>query len=348
MALLSKIGANITDEAVRLPNRFRGGIMPMGAVTRKPRANSTEEIISSFRAHADSYEKSAQNAENELINIANTVGLDLRKEAKKLGVSIFDVAKVKNTPHYYTSEGDAVNLISISEDLARRKTVCTSNSKDIRTFLAQVKDIDPKHLGVAHDILDLGNIQELLNTNINLQTLLKNGKTVMGDLLSKFPAISRRSPGAIELTESVINNSDTTNAKYFIQQLFGNDLDIMSMVSEQMKAAKDIVPTIAKQTLGGGYLMDYSKENEFFNFLASFLRTDAKPENINLLGKILKAIENISHKSSPSVDGIDIALGDTKTIQENMKLMPQVLQNAETSGQNIDLSGFLTKNINLD
>ena len=37
-----------------------------------------------------------------------------------------------------------------------------------------------------------------------------------------------------------------------------------------------------------------------------------------------------------------------ETIQENMKLMPQILQNAETSGQNIDLSGFLTKNINLD
>ncbi len=348
MSLLSKVGANITGEAVKLPNRFRGGFMPMGAVTRKQRANTTSEIMSSIRAHVDSYERGAKNAQETLIAKAKEVGVDVEKEAKKLGVSIFDVAKTKGQKHYYTPEGDPVNLIAISEDLKMRKTICDSNSQEIRTFLKQAGDIDPKHLGLAHDILDLGNIQELLNTNINLQTLLKNGKTVMGDLLSKFPAISRKSPGAIELTETVINNSDTTNAKYFIQQLFGNDLDILGMVSEQMKATKDIVPDIAKQTLSGGYTMDYSKEFNFFKFIADFLRVDAKPENINLLSKILKTVDKFSHKSSPSIDGVEIALGNTKTIKDNMELMPQLLQNAEQSGQNIDLSGFLTKNINLD
>ena len=42
------------------------------------------------------------------------------------------------------------------------------------------------------------------------------------------------------------------------------------MVSEQMKATKDIVPDIAKQTLSGGYTMDYSKEFNFFKFIADF------------------------------------------------------------------------------
>lgn len=276
MALFSKVGMHIADEAAKLPNRFTGGFSSMGAVKRPPRTNTTEELMASINAYA------------------------------------------KENP-------------------------------EIAEFTKQMKDMNSQHLGLAQDIIDLSNIQELLSTNINLKQPSKiSGKTNFGVILNMLPKVSKQNPAALDLTQAVINNSDTINSKYFLSKFFGFDLAKASVASEQIKAVEGMVPSIAKDTLSGGYTMDYSKNNEFFNFIMHLCSTDSKPENLKMLNSIIDSIEKFCKKTSPTCNLDDIRLGDTGAIKSNLKHLPNLLENAEAQGKNVDISGFLNKNINLD
>ncbi len=345
-----------------LPNRFvpqDSMFMDMGAVTRTPRQNSADELIKSIESYADIYESGVKSAEPKLIELAREYGVDLPKEAKALGVDVFQAAKKKGrveqdfkVKDWFSGEESverrALDLTEVATDVEAQKRLGETNSRELRNFLSQTEGMSTEHLGVAHDIIDLAHMGDRLQTNISLQKMLANGRTIMGDILSKFPEISRRNPGAVELTGKVFNHSDDTNSKFFLLNLFGNDLANTGHLTEQLRALKELVPALAKDTLGGGYLMDYSKENRFFRILTSLCRSDAKPENIRLLPNISDMIAKVSRKTHPSVDGVDIALGDTKVVRENLEVLPQVLENAEVAGKNLDVSGFLTKNVNLD
>lgn len=346
-----------------LPNRFKpqdGSIcLPMGAVTRTPRQNTTDELIRSIEAYADIYETGVKSAEPKLIELAKEYGVDLPKEAKKLGVDIFEAAKRKGKVEHdfkvrdwFTGEEKierrTLDLTEVTKDAENQMAMGETNSREIRNFLAQAEGMSEEHLGVAHDIIDLGHMGCRLHTNINLQRMLKDGKTTMSDILAKFPEVSRRNPGAIELLGKVFNHSDDINSKYFLCNLFGNDLANTGYLTEQLRAIRELVPAIAKETLSGGYLMDYSKENKFFRIIADFCRVDAKPENIKLLPRIFDMIDSIAKRTNPSMDCVDIALGDAKVVKSNMEVLPQVLENAERAEIGLDVSSFLTKNVNLD
>ena len=276
MSLFSKLSSKVTTEAVKLPNRFTGnGFMPMGHITREPRTNSTDEIISSIRAYA------------------------------------------KTNP-------------------------------DIAEFTKHLDEINSEHLGLAHDVIDLSRVYEMLPTNINLNQKISNEKSILGHILGILPEVSKKNPGAIELSESVINNSDTTNAKYFLTRLFAFDLPNMGNLSEQMKATKEIVPTIVKDTLSGGYTMDFKPNEEFFTFIKELSSSDAKPENVKLLSKIHDIVEKTSQKIQHSCDIQTLKRGNTKRIKENLEVLPQVLKNADAEGKPIKVAHFLENNINLD
>lgn len=279
MSLFSKISSGasaISVEAKKLPNRFiEGGWMRMGAVSREPRANTTQELVSSIRAYA------------------------------------------KENP-------------------------------EIAEFAKQINEMKPEHLGLAQDVIDLAHTHEMINTNINLKQASRvPGKTNFGVILNSIPTISRENPAALDLTQTVINNSDVTNAKFFLTKFFGYDLANAKVASEQMKAAEDVVPAIAKDTLEGGYTMDYSKNNEFFDFILTLCSSDSKPENIKMLKPIIDMLDKICKKTSPSCNLNEIRLGDTKVIKDNLDALPYLLENAEAQGKSVDISAFLTKNVNL-
>ncbi len=248
------------------------------------------------------------------------------------------IGAVKRTPRTNTTEELMASINAYAKE-----------NPEIAEFTKQIKDMNPQHLGLAQDIIDLSNIQEMLHTNINLKQESKiSGKTNLGVILNMLPKVSKQNPAALDLTQTVINNSDTINSKYFLTKFFGYDLEKASAATEQIKAVEKMVPGIAKDTLSGGYTMDYSKNNEFFNFIMHLCSLDSKPENLKMLKSIIDSIEKFCKKTTPSCNLDDIRLGDTATIKSNIKHLPNLLKNAEAQGKNVDISGFLTKNINLD
>ncbi len=57
--------------------------------------------------------------------------------------------------------------------------------------------------------------------------------------------------------------------------------------------------------------------------------------------------DTVAPKVNTNINLDDIRLGDTEKIAENIEVLPQVLENAK-SLKEFDVSGFLTKNINLN
>lgn len=214
---------------------------------------------------------------------------------------------------------------------------------EIADFAKHLNELNPKHLGLAQDIIDLSKTKEMLPTHIDIAPKTDNGKSIVGMILNRLPEISKKNPAALDLTETVFNNSDTINSKYFLCKLFGFNLENMGSLSKQLNATKEIIPEIAQDTLDGGYTMDYSKNKEFFEFVKALSSEDAKPENVKMIRPIMNAINKLCKNCQPICDLNEIKTGDTKVIKKNMEALPYLLENAEAQKIPVDISGFLTK-----
>ena len=85
-----------------------------------------------------------------------------------------------------------------------------------------------------------------------------------------------------------------------------------------------------------------------FQLISDLCKPDTKPENIKYIQKALDISDEVAPKTNSNRNLTDLRKGDTDTIIENLEHLPKVLQNAERQGiDKFDLSGFLTKNVNM-
>lgn len=235
-----------------------------------------------------------------------------------------------------------------AEELINSLKAHAKDNSEIAEFVKNLNNMDKKHLGLAQDIIDLANTNSLLPTNINLKKEVAPNKTILGSILNRLPNLSHKNPEALDLTEQVINNTDNQNSKYFICNLFDFDLERMgNSLAEQMKVVKEMIPTIAEGTLNSGYKMNFEANNNFFQIIKRLCSSDMKPENIKILDKITKLTDECK-KTEQIIDVDIIGGGNTSVMTKNLEVLPQVLKNADAQNKTINVSEFLTKNINLD
>lgn len=220
-------------------------------------------------------------------------------------------------------------------------------------------DMPQRHLSLAHDVVDLSNTTALINHDIfptvNFNAIgqnVKTGKdtTLMGYVLNLLPELSKANPKAVDLAETVVSHSDDTNAKFFLQR-FVEGFPFVG-TEKQAEATEPLVKYLTESILKGMPSMDLgptSKEQTFFNQISHLCREDSKPENIKLLKQVKDTTDRIASSVSASINLDDFRVADTERIVENMKVLPQVLEMAEAKGlSTFDVSGFLTKNVNLN
>ena len=63
-------------------------------------------------------------------------------------------------------------------------------SSEVKEFLPQLDKMNPKHLGLVADTIELANRKALLPNDINLKSQTSAGKTLLGVLLDIFPRAS--------------------------------------------------------------------------------------------------------------------------------------------------------------
>ena len=378
MSFLSKISGKVQDvvpqKAEKLANRFigDGGFMQMGATFHAPRTNTTEEIIASLKLLAQEQANNAKKGRKYLQELSDEGAYSLERLAKDRSQDIVDVALemqsrnveyVKNILRQGGTLSGAQRqeyeeLLQIAR-VAHSIKVAEFKTKEISEFLKIAGDMPQRHLSLAHDVVDLSNTSAFINHDIfptvnfnDIGKSVSTGKetTLMGYILNLLPDLSKINAKAVDLAETVVSHSDDTNAKFFLQRFVDNFP--IAGAEKQAEATEALVEPLANSILKGMPSMDLgprSKEHIFFNQIRHLCNEDSKPENLKLLKQTLETTDSVAPKVDADINLDDIRLGDTARIAENLEVLPQVLEMAEAKGlRTFDVSGFLTKNVNLN
>lgn len=214
---------------------------------------------------------------------------------------------------------------------------------EVAQFKKELKSMNPKHLGLVSDICELANHHESLYTAINIRKPAANGKSLFQFLMEKLPKASKENPASVELSQEIINNADCLTAKYSLASL--SPLYDCKEASKHIKATIPLVGDIAESTLQGGYLMDYSREQNFVNGIKSFISPDVILEKLEFLPKILKTAEKSN--ATCEIDALPFVTSNTpiSRIAENLETFKSLDKNMVD--KTINLTDFLEKNVNL-
>lgn len=231
-------------------------------------------------------------------------------------------------------------VLATMEELAQR-------NPDIQEFMSELKKMKPEHRKLVADTMELAQMHEMLPTNINMnQKNPETGKSMLQAILGILPKASKENPAVIDFTQEVINNTDTTTAKYFLASLPDNALK--SEFAEHFKASIPIVKDIAEQTLSGGYTMDFSKQKSFMDFIATLINRESKPEKISLLPKLCKAADEIPGANQLYLDKFIRSNAPVAQVEKNLETVKDVAQIMQKEGKSFDIVDFVNHNTNLD
>ena len=231
-------------------------------------------------------------------------------------------------------------VLATMEDLAKR-------NPDIAEFMTELKKMNPEHQKLAADTMELARMHEMLPTNINMNK--KNpqtGKSILQAVLDILPKASKENPAVIDFTKEVINNTDTTTAKYFLSSFPDNALK--SEFAEHIKASIPMVKDIAEQTLKGGYTMDFSKQQDFMDFITTLINRESKPEKIALLPKLTKVADEIPGENMLYLDSFIRSNTPVEQVEKNFETVKDVAEMMNKKGSSFDIVDFLNNNVNLD
>lgn len=220
-----------------------------------------------------------------------------------------------------------------------------SKSPELQKFKSDIRKVDAKYFGLISDVLELSHLHEMTSVPINLNKLVnKDGKSLIQSLLEVLPKASKENPGALEFTQEVINNTDTITSKYFLAELLG--VINAPKFSEYFKAVKPMVKDIAESTLNNGPTMDYSSQKSFMEFVKILVNPKNNLENLRLLPKLSKTLDELPGKHELYIDKFVTAnKAPTGQIEENIQTLKSVLPIAQ--GKSINVVDFVLNNVNL-
>lgn len=220
---------------------------------------------------------------------------------------------------------------------------------EVAKFKKELKEMNPKHLGLVSDICELGTCSEMIQTNINMRKPASNGKSLLQFLMEKLPKASKENPEMLDFAQEVINQTDTTASKYFLgsfASVFENP-----EAGRHLVATRPLIKDIAQSTLGGGYLMDYSKEQRFVNAINSFVNPSVNPEKIEVVNEALRTVDRLPESVDLACDinGTNIINSNTaaKQMKENLETFSQIAEGLSLQTDKMSVSDFIINNVNL-
>ena len=154
------------------------------------------------------------------------------------------------------------------EELVQTIDYYAQNLPEIKQFAKEIKQLNQKHMGTIADTLELSKHHDMLPTNINLAKMNDRGVSYRHAIVEDMIEASKTNPEAMELADAIINNTDSLTSKYVLASMSGGIMKNKELSKHMQETAK-VIPDIAKETLNGGYLMDYSKQENFMDWLVS-------------------------------------------------------------------------------
>ena len=234
-----------------------------------------------------------------------------------------------------------------SQEIAQTIDYYTQKIPELTKFADEIKTLKHKHMGTIADTLELSEHNEFLYNTIKLGEKSPNGITYREKLVKDMVEASKTNPEAMELVDSVINSTDTLTSKYALAMMTGGILKNKDL-AKQMQATAEIVPNIARETLQGGYTMDYSKQENFMNMIKTFVNHNANPDKIKaLFTELVPVTEKLEPNYDIYIDRFVNSSAPMEKVKENIKVLPDVVKMLGDKAQDMDVVEFVTKNTNL-
>lgn len=216
-------------------------------------------------------------------------------------------------------------------------------SSEVKEFLPQLDKMNPKHLGLVADTIELANRKALLPNDINLKSQTSAGKTLLGVLLDIFPRASKNNPNSLDFAQEVINNTDAITSKFFLWQTTGGVLE-NTKVAEHFKVAKPLVEVFAKKSLEPPKIYTFENQEKFMTLVKSVIDEDADPKKVSLVKDIYdKMNENGFLYLWDFVSG----KAPIAKIEDNLSTLNKISEMFTKTRERLDVGEYLTKNTNL-
>ncbi len=217
----------------------------------------------------------------------------------------------------------------------------------VRNFISDLRNLSFEHKALVSDVVERANSTAMLMTDIRLTAIdPKTGKSHLENLLGDIIYASKNNPYALSFLQQVLNNTDLSAAKYSLFSMSGGILKNTAL-AKHFAAAKSAIPMIAEQTLSGGYLGTFEKEQNFINFIKVLINPSAKPQNIELLNELKKTVEPLKNLKNIFLDTFVNSDVPVEKIKDNISTLPAVNEMFVHSGKLFDVNEFLAKNVNL-
>lgn len=266
---------------------------------------------------------------------------------------VFKQVVEKPVNRLFTGGFEAMGAISrkpdtrTKDELVQTIDYYTQRIPEMQEFAKEIKTLNPKHMGTIADTLELSTHQEMLPTAINLGAKASNGVTYRKAVVKDMIEASKTNPEAMELVDAIINNTDSTTSKYALGMMSGGVLKNKEL-AKQMQATAQVVPNIAKETLDGGYTMDYSKQENFMDMIKTFVNPNAKPDKIKaLFTDLAPATEKLEPNFNIYMDKFVNSSAPMEKVKENIEVLPDVVKMLGDKANDMDVVDFVTKNTNL-
>jgi hypothetical protein len=118
--------------------------------------------------------------------------------------------------------------------------------------------------------------------------------------------------------------------------------------AQHFEATKPLIQPIAEQTLSGGYLGTFEKQQNFTSFIKNLLTPKSNPEKIALIPKLCEATDKVQNATfAIDLDKFVQSNSSIKQVEENLTILPKVAQNAANNGKMINVVDFVNNNVNL-
>lgn len=233
------------------------------------------------------------------------------------------------------------------EELVQTIDYYSQKIPEIKRFSQDIKSLDKKHMGTIADTLELSTHQEMLPTTVNLAAKTQSGVSYREAIIQDMIEASKTNPEAMELADAIINHTDSTTSKYALGMMSGGILKNKKLAKHMQETAK-IVPDIAKETINGGYTMDYSKQENFMDMIKTFVNPNAKPDKITVLfTDLAPATDKLDQNFNIYMDKFVNASTPIDKVKENIKVLPDIVKMLGEKVKDFDVVDFVTKNTNL-
>ena len=263
---------------------------------------------------------------------------------------MFKINKAIQSPVTRLFDGGWETMGPVKRDIDRRTSSQLRENidyyahinKEIRRFAKEIKELNPKHLGIICDTLELSNHKSMLTSLENgLDKLFK--KATEDVLLPHMISASKKNPCAMDLAGAIIDNTDSITSKYALYSMSGGIMK-NNEVSRQMLAVSKVIDHIAEETLQGSYKMDFSKQENFVEMLQTLIDKNAQPDNIKFLFK--KLIPFTTER--PEMFEIDVpkfisSKVDIEDVAAKLKMLTQLLNKKRIVLKDFDIADYLTK-----